>query len=61
MELAKIDNVKSIRSAEVVAADLLIAKCLAAASEGCSSAYYDLGDAISTGCHGVTCVLIEAH
>lgn len=61
MELARIDNVKSIRSAEVVAADLLVAKCLAAAAKGSSSAYFDLGVAFSTGSHGVACDLIEAH
>ena len=61
MELAKIENVKSIRSAEVVAADLLVAKCLAAAAEGSSSAYFDLGVAFSTGSHGVACDMIEAH
>ena len=32
MELARIENVKSIRSAEAFAADLLVAKCLAAAA-----------------------------
>ena len=61
MELAKIENVKSIRSAEVVAADLLVAKCLAAAAEGSSSAYFDLGVAFSTGSHGVASDMIEAH
>jgi TPR repeat protein len=61
MELARIDNVKSIRGEEAVAADLLIAKCLAAAAEGCSTAYFDLGVAFSTGSHGVGCDLIEAH
>jgi TPR repeat protein len=61
MELARIENVKSIRSAEAVAADLLVAKCLAAAAKGSSSAYFDLGVAFSTGGHGVACDLIEAH
>jgi uncharacterized protein len=61
MELARIDNVKSIRSAEAVAADLLVAKCLAAAAKGSPSAYFDLGVAFSTGSHGVACDLIEAH
>jgi uncharacterized protein len=61
MELARIDNVKSIRSAEAVAADLLVAKCLAAAATGSPSAYFDLGVAFSTGSHGVACDLIEAH
>jgi TPR repeat protein len=61
MELARIDNVKSIRGEEAVAADLLIAKCLAAAAKGSSTAYFDLGVAFSTGSHGVGCDLIEAH
>jgi TPR repeat protein len=61
MELAKIDNVRAIRSETAVAADLLVAKCLAAAAKGSSSAYFDLGVAFSTGSHGVTCVLTEAH
>ena len=61
MELAKIENVKSIRSAEAVAADLLVAKCLAAGAKGSNSAYFDLGVAFSTGSHGVACDLVEAH
>jgi TPR repeat protein len=61
MEQVIIDNVKAIRSESAVAADLLIAKCLAAAAKGNSSAYFDLGVAFSTGSHGVECDLIEAH
>ena len=61
MEMARIDNVKTIRSEEAAVADLLIAKCLAAAANGSSSAYFDLGVAFSTGSHGVGCDLIEAH
>lgn len=41
--------------------DLLVASCLAAAAQGDTSAYYDLGVAYSTGSHGVDCDLIEAH
>ncbi len=41
--------------------DLLVASCLAAAANGDTSAYYDLGVAYSTGSHGVDCDLIEAH
>jgi uncharacterized protein len=41
--------------------DLLMANCLAAASQGDVSAYYDLGIAFSTGHHGVRCDLVEAH
>ena len=61
MEHVTIDNVKAIRSEAAVAADLLIAKCLAAAANGDSSAYFDLGVAFSTGAQGVECDLIEAH
>lgn len=61
MELATIDNVKSIRREGAAAADLLIAKCLAAAAAGSSNAYFDLGVAYSTGSHGVGCDLVEAH
>ena len=39
----------------------LIANCLLAASQGCTDAYFDLGVAFSTGSHGATCDLIEAH
>lgn len=42
-------------------ADLLVAACLAAAAQGDTAAYYDLGVAYSTGSHGVACDLIEAH
>ena len=41
--------------------DMFIAGCLAAASDGDISAYYDLGVAFSTGSHGTICDLIEAH
>ena len=41
--------------------DMLVASCLAAAAQGDTSAYYDLGVAYSTGSHGVECELIEAH
>ena len=41
--------------------DALVARCLAAAAQGDTSAYYDLGVAFSTGSHGVACDLIEAH
>ena len=43
------------------AADKLVAQCLAAASQGEESAYYDLGVAFSTGSHGAPCDLVEAH
>lgn len=41
--------------------DLLIATCLALASQGDIEAHYTLGVAYSTGSHGVGCDLIEAH
>ena len=41
--------------------DLLVATCLAAAAQGDTNAYYDLGVAYTTGSHGVGCDLIEAH
>jgi TPR repeat protein len=41
--------------------DLVIALCIAAASQGDVSALFDLGVACSTGSHGVECDLIEAH
>jgi len=42
-------------------ADTLVAQCLAAAAQGDTSAFYDLGVAFSTGSLGVQCDLIEAH
>lgn len=42
-------------------ADAVVASCLAAAAQGDSNAYFDLGVAFSTGSHGVTCDMIEAH
>ena len=38
-----------------------LARCLAAAAQGDTTAYFDLGVAFSTGSHGVECDLIEAH
>jgi TPR repeat protein len=42
-------------------ADALIAECLAAYSSGNVASLYDLGVAFSTGSHGTSCDLIEAH
>lgn len=61
MEMARIENTKNDGASKARAADRLIAKCLAAAANGSSSAYFDLGVAYSTGSHGVGCDLIEAH
>lgn len=41
--------------------DMLVATCLAAAAQGDTNALYDLGVVYSTGSHGVSCDLIEAH
>ena len=54
-------TVGTIIAADESAEDLLVASCLAAAAQGDTSAYYDLGVAYSTGSHGVDCDLIEAH
>jgi TPR repeat protein len=45
----------------MAARNLLVAECLAAAADGDTAAYFDLGVAFSTGSHGVACDLIEAH
>lgn len=51
----------SAETVETTSGDLLVATCLAAAAQGDTSAYYDLGVAYSTGSHGVECDLVEAH
>ncbi len=60
MELKPIDggNSEPVSSNEP---DLVVAKCLAAAAQGDTSAYFDLGVAYSTGSNGLDCDLIEAH
>ena len=60
MELVKIDS-STARPADAGVVNLLLAKCLAAAAQGDESAYFDLGVAFSTGSHGATCDLVEAH
>lgn len=40
---------------------LMLARCLAAASQGDVKAYFDLGVVFSTGTEGVACDLVEAH
>jgi len=50
-----------VSRADETSEDLLVARCLAAAAQGDTSAFYDLGVAYSTGSHGVDCDLIEAH
>ena len=61
MEPTKIEEFAKIRPADPDMADLHVARCLAAAAAGETSAYYDLGVAFSTGVPGVACDLIEAH
>ncbi|WP_298470278.1 hypothetical protein [uncultured Erythrobacter sp.] len=60
MELKSIDggNFKPVDSNEP---DLVVARCLAAAAQGDTSAYFDLGVAYSTGSNGLDCDLVEAH
>jgi TPR repeat protein len=61
MELVRIETATPLCERELVKADMLVARCLAAAARGNHSAYYDLGIAYSTGSHGVNCDLVEAH
>lgn len=60
MDLTPIEG-GAARPADSAAADLLVATCLAAAAQGDTAAYYDLGVAFSTGSHGAPCDLVEAH
>ena len=60
MELKSIDTHNS-QPVENEAADLLVARALAAAAQGDVSSLFDLGVVYSTGSHGVDCDLIEAH
>ncbi len=59
MELRKIESGMPAEGRDT--ASLLVAQCLAAAVQGDTSAYFDLGVAYSTGSHGVECDLVEAH
>ena len=61
MELARISTFAKVTPADSSAADMHVARCLAAAADGDAEAYYDLGVAYSTGSHGVNCDLVEAH
>lgn len=60
MELKGIDYSSASRL-QTAEANRIIAQCLAAASQGEISAYFDLGVAFSTGSHGLECDLVEAH
>lgn len=61
MELAQIDTFAKIQPTDAAGADMMVARCLAAAADGDEAAYFDLGVVYSTGSHGVSCDLIEAH
>lgn len=60
MELKRIDG-SSASELGKSEANHIIAQCLAAASQGEITAYFDLGVAFSTGSHGMECDLVEAH
>lgn len=60
MDLKGIDA-RSASTLNIAEANRIIAQCLAAASQGEITAYFDLGVAYSTGSHGMECDLIEAH
>ncbi|MFV0643312.1 MAG: hypothetical protein ACK5NN_02235 [Sphingomonadaceae bacterium] len=57
MEFTRIESAREAKQEET----LLISRCLAAAAQGNSTAYYELGVAFSTGSNGAECDLIEAH
>lgn len=61
MDLVKIDEFAKIRPADDSVADLHVARRLAAAASGNTSACFDLGVIFSTGGHSVAIDLIEAH
>ncbi len=60
MELTPIEGGMAM-PVDTSAAELLVARCLAAAAQGDQAAYFDLGVAFSTGSHGAPCDLVEAH
>jgi len=55
------DKLLNAKPAAAADEDMLVPNCLAAATQGDVSAYYDLGIAFSTGSHGAECDLVEAH
>ncbi|MGX7894010.1 hypothetical protein [Tsuneonella sp. HG222] len=61
MELTRIEGFAEVRRLDDTVVNLLLAKCLAAAAQGDTSAYFDLGVAFSTGSNGAPCDMIEAH
>lgn len=60
MQLTAIDT-SSSQPIDNETTDLTVARALAAAAEGDLTSLFDLGVVYSTGSHGVTCDLIEAH
>lgn len=54
-------SANSVRAADQNDADMFLAECLAAAADGDRGAFYELGVAFSTGSHGISCDLVEAH
>ncbi|MEL6237164.1 MAG: hypothetical protein AAFQ90_01085 [Pseudomonadota bacterium] len=60
MELKSID-LEAGKVADCKAEDLLVARALAAATQGNVSAFFDLGVVYSTGSHEVPSDLVEAH
>jgi TPR repeat protein len=61
MEWSKLETFAKLQPADQSDESLQVAQCLAAAATGDIVAYYDLGIAFSTGSHGATCDLVEAH
>ena len=61
MQLTRTERIAEVATVDFGVANMLLAKCLAAAAQGDENAYYDLGVAFSTGSHGAGCDLIEAH
>ena len=61
MELASIETFAKINPADENVTGLAVARSLAAAADGDVDACYDLGVMYSTGSHGVSCDMIEAH
>ncbi|MEM7690695.1 MAG: hypothetical protein AAF291_16905 [Pseudomonadota bacterium] len=60
MQLKAIDTAAS-QPIKNDASDLMVARALAKAAAGDVTSLFDLGVVYSTGSHGVTCDLVEAH
>ncbi|KPF93387.1 hypothetical protein IP81_04005 [Novosphingobium sp. AAP83] len=61
IKLVAAESSPGVNAESAKTAELLVASCLAAATNGDGNALFDLGVAYSTGSHGVACDLIEAH